>query len=188
MNTQTELLSAADLWEISHLPDNAGRRFELINGELLEMSPAGGEHGGIAAAILAYVWNFVIPRRLGYVTTAETGYSLTGDGLNVVAPDVGFVSMTRLEKLPPGYIPLVPDLAVEVISPNDRAGDVQKKVLKYLEVETPLLWLVYPESRTVVVHANRQVTTLGVDDTLDGGTILPEFTLAVHDIFAPLGK
>ncbi len=101
---------------------------ELVGGELMMMSPAGFNHGGIAGNIGLALAAFVKPRRLGVVATAEPGFQIAHDPDTVRAPDVAFV---RAERIPPGgvkgYFQGPPDIAVEVVSPNDRASDVMAK-------------------------------------------------------------
>ncbi len=182
MAIQQKLYTAADLWELSH--NESGKRYELIEGVIYEMAPAGGKHGVITSGINMLIGMYVKTHSLGYVTAAETGFSLTGDGKNVLAPDVGFVAKDRLSELPDGYIPLAPDFAVEVVSPNDRAGRIQIKVKSFLEWGTKLVWVVYPATQNVVVHTLSGSYTLGVDAALDGGDVLPGFQLPVKDIFS----
>ena len=187
MAVQEKFYSADDLWALSHLPENDGKRFELDEGMLIEMSPAGGKHGGIAGLLLGFVWNFVRQYGLGYVTAAETGFILFHDpnGKDIVrAPDVGFIQGDRLpDGLPDGYIPFAPDLAIEVVSPNDEADEVQLKISQYLKHGTRLVWIAYPKSETVMVHTPTSVQTLDLDGVLDGGAVLPGFRLSVRDIF-----
>lgn len=183
MVIQTQLLTADDLWELSHrLGDQ--KRLELVRGEILEMVPPGGEHGEVTFEIGRRIGNLVKERKLGRVTAAETGYILFSDPYTVRAPDVGFVSSARTsERLPKGYIPFAPDLAVEVISPGDTAGEVHEKVLEFLRAGTCLVWVLYPESRTVVVHTSDSAHTLTEQDTLDGGDMLPGFSVSVRELF-----
>lgn len=182
MTTRDKTYTADDLWTLSHAPQYANKRLELIDGELYEMTPAGGEHGEITMELGARVRNHVRERRLGRVTAAETGYKLSE--ITTLAPDIGFIAADRApERLPKGYIPLAPDLAVEVVSPSDRAADVQHKVQMYLQFGVKLVWVVYPDTRSVMVHTGQGAITLTADDTLDGGDVLPGFTLAVKAIF-----
>lgn len=187
MVVREQLYTAQDLWEISHLPENADKRLELSEGVLIEMTPAGGQHGGIAFSFGLLVGPFVRNNNLGYLTAAETGYILykNPNGRDTVrAPDVGFVAKARLpEGLPEGYIPFAPDLAVEVVSPNDDAGEVQQKVMEYLRYGTRLVWVFYPRTRSVVAHTQTQAVTIDSGGTLDGGDVLPGFQLPVQDIF-----
>lgn len=190
MVVQERFYTAEEFWELLKEPEYAGRHLELVEGEIREMTPAGGEHGEVAIAIGSILWNFVKQHRLGRVTAAETGYVLWKNpdprGKDTVrAPDVGFVSIERApEPFAEKFIPLVPDLAVEVVSPNDLAGDVEDKVLDYLRYGVRQVWLLYPSSRTVVIHMPTQIRRLTVNDTLDGGDVLPDFSLKVSEIFA----
>ena len=184
MVVQEKLLTADDLWALAHQPENAGKRFELVRGALREMSPAGGEHGEVAGIIFGLIWTHVRQHQLGRVTAAETGYILESDPCTVRAPDVGFISRARSpQPLDAQYVPLPPDLAVEVVSPGDRADAVEEKVLDYLRAGVAPVWVIYPASRTVIAHTAAQVRRLGPDDTLDGGSVLPGFAVTVNAIF-----
>ena len=115
--------------QLAALPSD-GKRYELVNGVLRGMSPAGGAHGEVAAEILRQVSNRVRHGNLGTTYAAETGFLLRRDPDTVLAPDVAFVSWERLGPSArcPGYIPVAPDLVVEVLSPSDRKPSVNKKV------------------------------------------------------------
>ncbi|MBK9124896.1 MAG: Uma2 family endonuclease [Chloroflexi bacterium] len=181
-----KLYTAADLWALSHSADYDSARLELDEGELIVMSPAGGEHGATAMTIGAMIHAFVRQHRLGHVTAAETGYILgqSADGRDTVrAPDVGFVRADRLPVLPSGFIPLAPDLAVEVVSPTDTAQDVQHKIDQYLSYGTTQVWVVYPALRQVVVHTRAGSHTLTAADTLTAGDLLPGFALPLGEVF-----
>jgi Uma2 family endonuclease len=189
MTTQERLYTVEDLWKLSHDPENDLRRFELSEGMLIEMSPAGSVHGKYALKFGRRMGNFVEEHKLGETTAAETGYVLHTDpkGKDTVrAPDVGFIAGARVPKggLPDGYFPGPPDLAVEIISPNDEADEIQFKVTQYLKYGTRMVVLVYPKSQTVVVHTPTSSFTRMIDDEFDGGDVLPGFKLAVRDIFA----
>ena len=188
MTIHERFYTVEDLWAISHDPANELRRFELSEGMLIEMTPAGMQHGKYALKFGRRIGNFVDENKLGETTAAETGYTLFKNpaGKDTVrAPDVGFVSATRIPKmgLPDGYFPGAPDLAVEVISPNDEADDVQLRVTQFLKYGTRMVVLVYPKSKTVVVHTTTGSFTLDIDDEFEGGDVLPGFKLPVRDIF-----
>src|SRR5215213_2861973 len=137
MVVRENLYTADDLWELSHSTEYEGKRLELSEGELIEMSPSGGKHGGIAIRFGRLVDEHVENNALGYTTAAETGYILfkNPNGKDTVrAPDVGFVAAHRLpDGLPDGFVPLAPDLAVEVVTPNDRADEIEGKLRDYLK-------------------------------------------------------
>jgi Uma2 family endonuclease len=182
MATEKTLLTADDLLR---LPDD-GMRHELVRGELRTMPPAGGEHGIVAGEAFGVLRDYVRPRRLGVVFAAETGFFLAHSPDLVRAPDVAFVAAGRLqgERPPRGYVDLVPDLVVEVISPYDRAADVEEKVEDWLEAGVRLLWLVHPRRRWVTVYRSRHdIRRLTADEELDGGDVLPGFTCRVADLF-----
>jgi Uma2 family endonuclease len=159
---------------------------ELIGGELVMMSPAGFDHGGIAGNIAIALGAFVKPHRLGMVPTAEPGFQIAHDPDTVRAPDVAFV---RADRIPPGgvkgFFQGAPDIAVEIISPNDRASEVAAKAQDWLQAGCPVVWVVDPETRTVAVYRSLQeITILTVAETLTGGDVLPGFSVPVAEIFA----
>jgi Uma2 family endonuclease len=184
---QEKFYTAEEFWEISHRPAYKGKRLRLIEGVLVEMSPAGGKHGGLALKLGRLVGDHVEEHDLGYTTAAETGYILfkNPNGKDTVqAPDAGFVAAHRLPNgLPDGYLPFAPDLAVEVVSPNDSADDIQDKVTLYLKYGTRLVWVFYPRSQTVVAHTPNGSRSISADGTLDGEDVLPGFSVKVRDIF-----
>jgi Uma2 family endonuclease len=161
-------------------------RAELIDGEIVEMTPAPDGSSSTALSIGALLWNHVRPNNLGRVYSADGGFVLFPDRETVRVPDVAFV---RTERMPQGearrHFPrLAPDLVVEVLSPTDRASDVLAKVAMYQEAGVPLIWLVDPEVQTVTVLAtNLPPVTLHPGDTLDGGNVLPDLQIAIADIF-----
>jgi Uma2 family endonuclease len=189
MVTQERFYTAEEFWEFCQLPENQNRHWELVEGEIREMTPAGGEHGEVAGGFFGFIWNFVREKKLGRVTAAETGFILYKNpdprGKDTVrAPDVGFVSIERApEPLPSQFVPVVPDLVVEVVSPTDRAEDVEEKINLYLKYGVQLIWVAYSVTRTIMVHTPSSVKRLTIDDTLDGGEVLPGFKLKVSDIF-----
>jgi Uma2 family endonuclease len=183
--TKPALMTAEDLWA---LPDAPGR-YELIEGKLLQMPPAGDDHGHIGARIVRRLLNFVDDRDLGLVHQSSTGFVLARNPDTVLDPDVSF---TRVERIRPrdaskGFVEGAPDLAVEVISPSNTRREMADKVARLLRAGTSLVWVVDPDRRTVTVHApDASPRTLREDDTLDGGAILPGFSLPVADIFKRL--
>ena len=176
--------SVTDAAELSELPDD-GYRYELIRGELIRMSSTGFEHLDIVGLLIYLLRSFVMPRDLG-VVGGEGGFVLERDPETVLAPDVMFV---RNDLPPPkeewaGFLDLAPDLAVEVLSPADRAGHVNDKVLIYLEAGVQLVWIVDPGRRIVTVwEPDRTARVLAEGDELDGGEVLPGFRLPVAELF-----
>jgi Uma2 family endonuclease len=161
-------------------------RCELLRGELIMMSPAGSRHGAIAAEVAAILRDFVKPRGLGIVLGAETGFRIAQNPDTVRAPDAAFLCAHRIgAELPFGFFPGAPDLAVEVLSPDDRASEVIAKVEDWLAAGCRSVWVVDPKTRTVAVHhPDRQAAVLKSADTLTDADVLPGFTTAVAEIFA----
>ncbi len=161
-------------------------RCELIRGELEMMIPTGGEHGGVVLNVSTPLDSYVRKNDLGRAYGAETGFVLSRDPDTVRAPDVAFIRKERLEQVhTKKFIPGPPDLAVEVLSPDDRPGYVRQKVAEWLESGTRAVWVVDPKTRTVAIHEpERKPVTLGETQMIDGGTVLPGFTLAVSEVFA----
>jgi Uma2 family endonuclease len=176
------LLTAEDLMQ---LPDD-GYQYELDEGRLIRTPPSGPLASIVAATILTLINEFVRLHRLGVVGGADFGMILARSPDTVRAPDVVFY---RAERLPAGGIPstyweLAPDLAVEVLSPSDRRGQVLKKVGEYLDAGTRLVGVVDPRRRTAVVYRPEgEPTILGADGALDGEDVLPGFLLALGDVW-----
>lgn len=180
--TSARIYTAKDLEE---LPDD-GNRYDLIKGELICMAPAGGEHGEVSMEVGGELRAFVRQHQLGRVYAAETGFLLSSDPQVVLAPDVAFV---RADRLPPredrrGFMPIAPDLVVEVVSPHDRYSDVRLKIDTYLEYGVRLVWVLEPRRRTVTIHRpNGTTTVLAGKDALDGEDVLPGFQVSVAALF-----
>jgi len=180
----TERLLTAD--ELLNLPDD-GQRHELIAGELRTMAPSGGQHGRVTMRLSTPLDHHVTTHGLGWLFTAETGFLLRRQPDTVRAPDVAFVRQERVDAVGEvtGYWPGAPDLAVEVISPNDRYAEVDEKVAVWLEYGTRLVLVVNPRRRTVAVHrVGAPVRVLTENDTLDGEDVVPGWTLPVRALFA----
>ena len=182
------LLDADDLWEIAHLPENDGRYFELIGGVLIAMDAPGIPHGRRQVRLGRYLDIFVEQRDLGIVTT-DAGHHPPDDESTVLSPDVAFVSRERLPSPEPvKYMPLMPDLAVEVRSPNDSLAEMRRKAQIYLDNGTRLVWLVLTNRQEVEVcrlTADGQMTseTIDIDGALSGEDVLPGFSLALGELF-----
>ena len=171
--------------ELLHLPDT-GRRLELVEGELSEMPPAGGPHGNVAMTIGMFIAAHVRERQLGRAFAAETGFVLARNPDTVRAPDASFVSYDRLAQgeLPPGYIEMAPDLAVEVTSPSDSARDVQEKADAWLAAGTSEVWVVSPQHRTVTVNRlGEPAMVIDGSGYLHGGDLLPGLVISVQAVF-----
>jgi len=182
MTIQVGVLTAA---ELERMPSNE-MRLELVRGSLIEMPPAGHEHGTVAGNILGRLWSFVHQHQLGTVYAAETGFVLRRDPDTVRAPDVAFVRADRAatQTRRHGFFEGAPDLAVEVVSPSDGALDAEEKARDYLDAGTRLVWVVEPGARTVTEYRwNAPVRVLAIGDTVEGHDVLPGFAVDVTAIF-----
>ena len=172
--------------ELLALPDD-GHRYELVRGRLITMTPASARHGKLASRLDRALGVFVEAHDLGEVYTAEPGFALESDPDTVRAPDVAFVRRERIppEGEPEGFWAIAPDLVIEIVSPSESAHTVQAKVADYLRAGTRLLWVVYPDSRTVMeFRAPDQARMLTVEDHLEGGEVVPGFSLPLARLFA----
>ncbi len=161
--------------------------FILIEGRLVEEMPSGFRSTRIAALFVAYLVMYARPRKLGEVCGADGGFILQRDPDTVLSPDAAFIRADRLspsDQAIVGFLPTYPDLAVEVLSPSNRAGEVARKVEIYSKAGVPLVWVIDPERETATVYAHgREPVTLARGDALDGGDVLPGFTLPLDDVF-----
>jgi Uma2 family endonuclease len=163
------------------LPEHRERLFELIDGEIVEKMGS-FTPSRIAAWIATFINIYLMQNPIGYVTGADGTY-LVSDA-HALMPDVGFISKARLPQTPEREVQGAPDLAVEIRSPNDSKRELRRKAELYMRFGTKMVWLVFPETRQVEVYLpDQDVRELGIDDTLDGGDILPGFALPIRQLF-----
>ncbi|MDQ7027843.1 MAG: Uma2 family endonuclease [Anaerolineae bacterium] len=180
MTINIRRVTVEEFENFANLPENEDRLFEFIGGEIIEV-PSNPYTSEISILIAGALLTFVRKHKLGHVTGEAGGYQVQGERY---APDVAFISNVKQPKLArQGYNPNPPDLAVEVVSPSDRKQKLTIKISNYLAAGT-VVWVVYPDTKEIQIHAPRQaVQVLTTDDMLNGGRVLPDFTLAVADIF-----
>src|SRR6266508_305446 len=183
MSTEVKLMTADELLA---LPQDEFR-YELVNGELKKMSPAGQRHGRITVRLTEPLAKYVREHQLGQVYAAETGFKLKSNPDTVRAADIAFVQRERLEVLgeTESFWPGAPDLAVEVNSPSDTVREVEKKVMEWLEFGARLVWVVSSKMYSVTVYRSlNEIVVLTEKDTLDGGDVVPGFQIRITEIFA----
>jgi Uma2 family endonuclease len=178
----TEQITTAE--QLLHRPDLG--RCELVRGEVLKMSSAGFEHGRIVVRITGAIFGFLKENPIGVLTGAETGFQIGHNPDTVRAPDVAFVRADRVPaSVVPGFFRGAPDLAVEVLSPDDRAGEVLAKAQEWLEAGCRNVWVIDPRTRTVSLHrSRREITVLSDSESITAGDLLPGFSVPVAEIFA----
>ncbi|MEQ8191564.1 MAG: Uma2 family endonuclease [Candidatus Eremiobacterota bacterium] len=161
-------------------------RHELLKGVICEMSPPGEKHGVTASKIGYIIGKYVYENKLGVTTAAETGYKLSSNPDTVRAPDMAYKSNERIAKggIAEGYSTVMPELVVEVNSPQDSYGRVLKKVNEWFSAGVMGLIVVDPYEKNVILYENpERYKMFEYNDILDLGEILPGFTCRVSDIF-----
>ena len=182
MTTAKKLLTADDLLA---MPDD-GKRYELIQGVLIEMPPTSHNSSRVAVRFGRWIGNFAEEHDLGHDVGADAGIHIEHDPDTVRVPDYGFISYERAAQPPPlrGFAQVVPDLVVEVVSPSDRQPDIDAKTQMWLEAGVRLALVVYPKTREVHAHDDDgSVVRYGIGDTVEGDPVLPGFSCPVADIF-----
>jgi Uma2 family endonuclease len=181
--TTAKLFTIEDL---EAMPDD-GHVWELIDGELVRREPVGGRHGALQMAVGGWLWQYLQEHPVGTVFGSDTIYAFQRDPDRGLKPDASFV---RADRLPAGAafdkpLTVLPDLVVEVVSPNDRAGAIDEKLDTYQRFGVPLIWVFWPRRQAITVYAAGQpIRELTAGDELDGGDVLPGFRVAVADLFS----
>ena len=181
MSTSTALMTADELFQL----EDDDMRHELINGELITMPPPGFPHARICVRLIAPLARFVLDNDLGEVLD-YSGFKLTSNPDTVLGPDISFLTKKRLEAEPDieKYWPGAPDLAVEVLSPNDRPSMVNKRIDIFFTRGVKQVWIVNPKKRTVTVYRSPSDSiTFSGSDELEADDILPGFRLLLERIF-----
>ena len=160
-------------------------RYELVKGEVIELSPVNEEHSGIAGHIVTAFNNYSRQRDFGQAGV-EAGYILLSGPDTVRGPDVYFRLVPRnARRQSVGFLAGAPDIAVEVVSPSNTAAEIERKVAEYLAAGSQRVWVAYPASRSVIVHrAGGTTITYTADDVITDEELLPGFSLPLAEIFS----
>lgn len=159
-------------------------RTELVRGRMIVRVPAGLRHGRVAMATALAVGEYLQRNPIGYLVAAETGFVLSTNPDTVRAPDVAFVRHEKTpEPVPAGYARFAPDLAVEILSPDDRPGEVLEKVADWLKAGTALVWVIDTARRIARVYrADGTESVLAEADTFEGEDVLPGFACRLSEV------
>jgi Uma2 family endonuclease len=179
MKDDVALMTATEFEEYAN--QNPNRLLELLEGKIIEKMPT-EEHGACAGNIYALLRTFLKENRIGRATI-EARHRSTNDPNTVLLPDVSF-RVTQEQRVQEGSINGSPDLAVEVKSPTDSLKEIRAKVRYYLANGTRLVWVVLPQQKMIEVYSLEEEAVLTLTDMLTGGTILPNFSTPVSEIFA----
>jgi Uma2 family endonuclease len=170
--------------EFANLSDSKG--YELVDGHIKEKG-MGAQSSRIAVALSAALNSYLEARALGDLFDSECGYQCFSQRPNLVRkPDISFVKSGRLpnDQLPPGWIRVAPDLAIEVVSPNETAEEINAKIEDYLGAGVRLIWVISPATRTVHIYRlNGSTARLRESDDLDGEDVIPGFRYRVEQLF-----
>ena len=178
-----------DVTAFEHWPDQDGWMFELHQGRLIRMPGPGGVHGDIQSELARIMGNFLATHQLGKITSTACYYMPLPDGREeILCPDLSYSLPLRKATAPfrGSYQELVPDLVIESASPNDTRPAVTEKIAVYLAMGVRLIWVVWPQRKTVEVWRPGNVTPtqmLTVANHLDGADVIPGFTHPVQAIF-----
>ena len=191
MIIEKQLYTIDDVWEMAQDPENEHVFFELIDGELITMTRPRNTHGLLATEIALYLRLFNMKHEIGQVTV-ESGYHPPDYRYTLLGPDVAFTRYDRMpERQPEKWVSVMPDLAVEIMSPSESVAEARRKAEIYLLNGSSVVWLVQPDLLTVEVcrlidGTQLQIESVDHDGKLGGENILPGFELNVSDIFAVL--
>jgi len=159
-------------------------RYELVRGRLRVCEPPGGVHGRLAMRLGYLLHAHVEGHNLGTVLV-ESGYVLQRRPDTVRGPDISFVSRARMtpDQIPEQFIPGTPDLAIEILSPDDRPGEIRERLADYFGAGTRRVWVVDPRGRCIVIHTPEgRARRLGTSDVLEGEDVVPGFRCAVAEV------
>jgi Uma2 family endonuclease len=184
-----KLMTVDEFWEFVHRPENLDRDFELICGEVVEVSRPTKPHGAVAALVAFELQLYVRATQKGYVVTNDSGIILGKKPESVVGPDVAyFIDVEKFEDLHPKWAEVPPVLVVEVLSPNDEPSEVNEKIEAYLKNSVKVVWLVdYARRKVTIYRPEKTLTVVKEDGELTGGDDLPGLTIKVADIFKLTG-
>lgn len=183
----SSLKTAMTAEQVAELPEKPGVwHYELVDGELVELPGAGVIHALVAGLIYRLLHTFCSEHDLGIVLQDGVGYILARDPDTLRIPDVSFIARERIssESAPEGFSETIPNLTVEVMSPGNSALELRRKIRDYFGAGVSQVWVVWPDERTVSIYSGSMIPMeLGPDDTLDGGDVLPGFSVRVADLF-----
>lgn len=177
-----QLMTVEEFEAFLALPENRDRNFELIDGEIVEKLPS-QVHGRLVASVIGEVGIWLKRFPIGYVET-EVRYRVPSDGHNSRQPDISVVLDVETPPVNKGAVLRMPDIAIEVKSPDDSYKGMRERAAYYIANGSKMVWLIFPEKRLIdVYHPNADIDVLDVSDTLTGYGLLPEFSLPVSNIF-----
>ena len=177
----SEIMTAEELERL----DLPGKSTELVRGRLVVREPPSTHHGIVAARLNYLVGAFVYPNRLGVLFGQDTGFKIQSNPDTVRAPDLAFLAQKRSSQIHTrGYAALAPDLVAEIVSPDDRPGELLAKVGEWLDAGVRLVWVIDPRREEARVHRpDGSISVIDGGGTLTGEDMLPGFECRLADVF-----
>ena len=188
MVSEERVYTVDDIWRLEGHPQRPAEKHYLIDGELMTRMAPNELHGDVAMRLGTHLFLFVEERDLGRVTT-EVGFHPPGDRLTLLLPDIAFTRKSRTaQPARASYVPHMPDLAVEIISPSQTHAQARRKAEVYLRHGAALVWLLDPREKRAEVWRRAADDALereiiGGEGELRGGDILPGFRLPLARVF-----
>jgi len=183
-------MTAEEFYDFVHLPKNRDRHFELDEGEVVVESRPGDRHGAVCSNANGLLWMYTRQKKKGYVTTNDTGIVLERDPDTVRGADVAlYGEKVKFKELEIKCTDRLPKLIVEVLSPNDRQGKMQKRINKFLAKGVAMAWLIDPDAETLTIFLpNKQPIVLESHEDVQGLKLLPDFHCKVSEFFVMAGE
>ena len=181
----TKRMTAEEFCDWVHRPAQTNKWFELVRGEVIELPPPFKPHGAITFNISRILGGYVYASGKGYCTSNDAGVILERDPDTVRGPDIAYYEdAAMLEDLHPKYGEVPPRLAIEILSPSDKAGQITRKITDYLSNGVEAVWLIDPEQRNVTVYQPEKTPyILQGNQELTCKSILPGFRCVVEELF-----
>jgi Uma2 family endonuclease len=190
--TQLETPAEEKVWTDAEFMalNRDGHRYEIVNGELIDMGNSGAKHGYVCSVLMILLGGYVHIQKLGAMFDSSTAFKLKSG--NKRSPDVSFMAKERLQgldELPDGFLEGAPDLAVEILSPSNTVEEIHNKLVEYFDNGSRLVWVINPKEKYVLVYRSSEEPDrlLKSIDSLDGEEIVPGFSLAIAELFQKLG-
>jgi Uma2 family endonuclease len=184
LNTEKSLMTADEFFDFVNHPENRARIFELVRGEVIELSRPTRIHGRVCINTGFALETFARKKKKGYVVSNDSGVILERNPDTVRGPDIAYYEdVQHFADLPEKWGDTTPRLAVEVLSPNDSASYLTQKIQDYLDNGVEVVWVIDPDTKTVGVYSKTGVQSFTEKQTLTGGEVLPGFRVKVAELF-----
>lgn len=186
----SKLMTSDEFYDWANHPDNRDKYCELVRGEIVEMTRPGMLHGFVCGNVARILGNFTLQRKKGFICTNDTGVVVERDPDTVRGPDVLlFEDVTRVEEMERKWSKSPPALAVEVLSPNDKFTEINRRIQEQLRFGTPLVWVLDPDASNVTVYRPGQpYYVVERNEELTGNNVLPDFCCQVAEFFNMPGQ